>query len=331
MRVRAAGVCGSELEAYTGASTRRKPPLILGHELAGVVEGYATPHDAAARDPADGGDAGSAREADHTEARDPGVEAPGPPVGTPVVVDPLIPCGTCPACLAGRTYVCPRRALLSLHRDGGQAELVSVPRANLLWMPDGLTFEAAALAEPLATILHAFEDAGESVAGRRVLVLGAGGLGLLAVQAARALGARSVVTSDLVARRQELARRLGAEMPAAGAIEHGSADFVIDTVGAAATREIAVRAAVPGGTIALVGQRDPRSELDFRAVIANGLRLVGVYAYTRDHLRRALASLHDGSVVTDPFVSTYPLRDGPGVYAALVDRRDEVVKAVLVP
>ncbi|CAN5540253.1 MAG: alcohol dehydrogenase catalytic domain-containing protein [Chloroflexi bacterium] len=299
VRVAAAGICGSELEAYIGASDRRVGPLILGHELAGTV----------VRAPGDGS---------------------GPAEGARVAVNPLTSCGECATCRAGHPYVCPDRRLLSLHLDGGHAEYVAVPAEKLSPLADGVPFQVACLAEPAATALHAVADLPE-LSRSTVLVVGCGSIGLLTLQAARRAGARRVVALDRIEARRRLAADLGAETPELTEIADGSIDVVVDTVGVEATRQLAVRAAVPGGDVRLVGQLHPTSELDFRAVIAKGLKLSGVYAYTDAQFHEALGALVDGSLATAPFTQTFPLTEGAVVFHRLAEHPDELVKAVLMP
>jgi threonine dehydrogenase-like Zn-dependent dehydrogenase len=146
VRVDAVGICGSDMHAYHGHDSRRPPPLVLGHEAAGRI-------------------------------------ASGPNAGVRVAVNPLVTCGTCDWCLAGRVHLCPTRVLISMpSRPGAFAEMVRVPDRNAVPMPDGLAFTKAALTEPLAVCLHAVNHGARHLAGpvsaARCVVLGAGAIGL---------------------------------------------------------------------------------------------------------------------------------------------------------
>lgn len=157
VEVRAAGICGSELEGFRSQSPFRVPPLIMGHELAGI-------------------------RAD---------------TGEPVAINPLTSCGACDLCLRGLSNVCRRRALLGIQRAGGFAERVAVPEGCLHPLPAGMSFEQGALAEPLANGVHAMRLAQEhDPQPRRVGVIGAGMLGLAVGIVARRQGVREVAICD---------------------------------------------------------------------------------------------------------------------------------------
>ena len=183
--VRACGICGSDVHGFDGTSGRRTPPLIMGHEAAGVV--VAT-----------------------------GEAVAGWREGDRVTFESTLSCGSCPACLAGRSNLCERREVLGAsfpgyRRDGAFAELlVAVSAGTPVRLPGGLSFEHAAFAEPLAVALHAVGLAGD-LEGATAAVVGTGVIGLLTIQALRLAGARSVIGIDLDDGRLELARRLGAD------------------------------------------------------------------------------------------------------------------------
>ncbi|MGH2371139.1 MAG: zinc-dependent alcohol dehydrogenase, partial [Chloroflexota bacterium] len=182
IRVTRAGICGSELEAVATRSPRRVPPLIMGHEFAGRLE-VVGPHAATA----------------------------GWKVGERVVPNPLAPCLRCRTCARGLTNACPNRTLLGLHRDGGHAEWVLCSARQLRRIPEGLDDDGAATAEPLAVAVHGVRLlGGAAVLPRAVAVLGAGTIGLLALQAAKLAGATTTLILDVDTARLEVAKRLGA-------------------------------------------------------------------------------------------------------------------------
>lgn len=172
LEVRAAGICGSELEGFRSQSPFRVPPLIMGHELAGVRVD----------------------------------------TGEPVSINPLTFCGHCDLCLRGLTNVCRGRALLGIHRPGGFAERVAVPTSCMHPMPAGMSFEQGSLAEPLANAVHAVRLAQEhDPQPERVGIIGAGMLGLATGLVARRLGVREVHIADLSAERLATAEAEGLE------------------------------------------------------------------------------------------------------------------------
>jgi threonine dehydrogenase-like Zn-dependent dehydrogenase len=209
VQVRAAGICGSELHGARRPGFR-KPPLIMGHEFAGV-----------------GAD------------------------GTAVVINPILSCGRCAECQRGLRNVCRNREIIGVHRAGGFAERVAVPASALRPLPPGLSWEAAALVEPAANAVHAWNQAGGALGacadatGARVAVIGCGAIGLLCAAMVLSGGAGRVDVTDLSPDRLAAAQRLGAE--AAGPSLSGEYDVVIDAVGSAATRAASVAHQRPVG------------------------------------------------------------------------------------
>lgn len=287
--VEAVGVCGSEIEAYVGTSTKRVPPLIFGHEMAVTVPGTA---------------------------------------GT-FVVNPLRSCEECTSCHSGDTNLCGNRSLMSLHRDGGLAERVVVRMKDLILVSKNVSATEAALVEPAATALHALDVPG-GVAGKSVLVIGCGALGLLAIQIAVAEGAREVVASEVVQSRLELAATYGARtLEQVG--EDYRADVVVDAVGSDATRRIAVRYCLPGGRVRLVGLRTSETSLPMNEIISRGLQLQGIYAYRQEHIERVVALLDAGHLDFGSLVTLKSLHEAPEVFEVLANDAGTWIKVVLQP
>jgi threonine dehydrogenase-like Zn-dependent dehydrogenase len=229
VRIGACGICGTDLHLHHAGFPDGHTP---GHEIAGWVD---------ARGEADG----------------------GPPVGSRVAIEPLRPCGRCPTCRRGAYNVCPAVRLLGIHLPGGFAEHVVVPLERLHPVSEALAAPLAALAEPMAVAVHGLRRGGLA-RGERVLVLGAGAVGLLGLVAARALGARDVWISARHPQQAELARALGATRvlteaeadPAAlaAAAAETQVDLVLETVGGRAnTLDAAIAAARPGGRVCVLG------------------------------------------------------------------------------
>ena len=163
IRVEAVGICGSELEGYLGHSSVRKPPLVMGHEFCGTIERL-------------------------------GEDASGFHAGDRVIVNPLIACGNCDRCRIGKANICRNRQIIGIHRPGAFAEYVKVPIANMYAVPRGMDANLASLAEPLAVCIHALKLGLKPY--KDVMIIGAGPIGLLTVQAARAAGAGRVLIID---------------------------------------------------------------------------------------------------------------------------------------
>ncbi len=258
--------------------------------------------------------------------------------GDRVTFESTLSCGACPACLGGRANLCELREVVGAsfpgyRRDGAFAELVAVPGRALVRLPDGLSFERAAFAEPLAVALHAVELAGD-VEGATAAVVGTGVIGLLTIQALRLAGAARVIGLDLDQQRLELARRLGADAvfrPGDRGLDSAFADVVIEAVGVAASIRTAVACARRGGRIVLVGNVTPAVELPLQAVVTGELTLVGSCASSGE-LERGLELLASGAVEVDPLISAVaPLAEGQAWFDRLHAATHGLVKVILTP
>lgn len=310
VRVRAAGICGSDVHGYTGSTGRRQPGIIMGHEFSGVIEALGT-----------------------------GVTARM--VGERVAVQPIMSCGTCPLCRAGRPNLCLHRKGIGWSVNGGYAELVAVPQQNAYPLPEGLPFQLGALAEPLAVALHAVNLTPLQL-GDTALVVGAGPIGLLCVLALRLKGAGRILISDLSPRRLDLARQLGADVALNGregdpveAVKQltGSlgADVVLEAVGLSPTVVQSIRATRNGGHVTWVGNSAPTVEVPMQEVVTRGLTVAGSYAFVGE-FGRALDLLASGRVDAKRLIEQVaPLDDGPGLMHDLADGSLDAMKVMLEP
>lgn len=283
------GICGTDLHIIDGHFPTARYPLIPGHELIGVVAAVGTGVDALA-------------------------------VGARVVVDPGLPCTTCLLCRRGQPNLCERRHAIGISRDGGAAEQVVVPAVNCHLLADGLEAPAAVLAEPLACVLHAFERVAPPLA-RRVLIYGAGPIGLLAVQVARRLGADVVDVVDPNGDRLAIAGGLGADQTVVpGGIPEGLADWdlVVDASGAPAAISDGLERVQRGGTFLQLGVAPGEAVVPMAPyrVFAREIMIVG--SMTTQHtfpgaLRLLAGGIIDADAIVEPAM---PLSD----YQAAVDR-----------
>jgi len=312
--VGAVGICGSELSGFLGHNSLRVPPLIMGHEGAGqvvqVTEGpFAT------------GEAATA--------------------GARVTFNPLVVCGTCDRCLAGRSNLCRRRRLVGAHRPGAFAQYVAVPARQCYLLPEGLSLVAGSLAEPLACSIRAVVHSGVKPQ-ERLLILGAGPIGLLAVAAARLQGVEQIIVSDVMPQRLDMAREWGAheminarEQDVVAFVQErypGGVDAVIDAVGATSVRAQAIRAVVPGGRVVLIGLHDEESMLPANYLIRQEITVTGSFAYTDSDFTKAVDLLVRGVVQPGvDWLEERPLSDGPAAFAELVDGKARAAKIVLRP
>ena len=304
VRVELCGICGSDMHAYLGHDPRRPPPLILGHEAAGTVA-------------ANGG-------ADF-------------PDGTRVTINPLVPCGSCALCAAGRENICESRQLLSMPpRPGAFAEWVAAPRRNLTRAPDDFPLAKAALAEPLACGYHAariafslFPD-GRGPEEMRAAVLGGGGIGWGAALQLRAFGVPEIrVSEPNEARRALLSRRGEFETVAPDNLGTGW-DIVVDAVGIAATRAAACAAAAAGGRIVHIGLGGGEGGADARRMTLWEIVLAGVYCYTAEDFAATTRRMFAGELGDLDWAEHRPLRDGARAFADLLAGKAAAPKIGLV-
>ena len=311
VRVAAVGICGSELEGFAARSPRRTPPLIMGHEFCGEVASVGE-----------------------------GVSGYHP--GDRVVVNSVISCGRCEDCRDGQSHLCRDREVFGMKRPGGFAEFCVVPASTLLPLPEKVSPLQGALVEPLANAVHALSLTRQRFP-ETVVVIGAGTLGLLVLQVARVAGAFRLVAVDTNEKRLEMAHQLGAEpvfnprrddvvTEVRGFTRGRGADLVVDAVGAAETRRVAVAAARPGGEIVWLGLHDDPTQLSGFDVVLGERRITGSYAVTPRDLRTAIGLFAHGKIEIALWVRPFPLIEGARVFRELVTAPPEdYVKALLLP
>ena len=312
VRVRAAGICHSDAHYRSGLSPMGALPITLGHEIAGVVERVG-----------------------------PGVDTHAP--GDRVCLHYLVTCGACAACLRGLETWCDRAAMLGHHVDGGFAETITVPARNAVHLPASIPFEhGAILMCSSATALHALRK-GRLEPGERVAVFGFGGLGVSAVQLARALGARDVFAVEIRAGKRALAERLGAIAidatrgdPVARLMEATGGegiDVALDFVGLPAVMRDCVRCLAPRGRAVLVALSDQRLELEpYREILGREAELIGSNDHTLAEIAELIALVERGALDLAPAITaTVPLDAGTinGVLDALEQGRAGVRTVVL--
>jgi len=295
VRVRACGLCGSDRHLYAlGAYGANVVP---GHEIAGEVDAL-------------------------------GDGVVGWSAGDSVVVEPLQSCGRCEPCRRGLEAICTEGAFFGVHRDGGFAEYLVVPARRLFRVPADLAPPVAALAEPAAVAIHGLRRVGMQ-SGARVLVLGAGPLGLMSLVAAQRLGAKQVWISARHPAQAQAARDLGAER-VLGESEADLAqdaagerpDIVVETVGGAAdTLQVASRAVAPGGGISILGLFLSDLSLPGYPLFAKEVTLAWSNCYSRSHRGQERADFDDAVELVDQE------RERLGLFTTHTVGLDEVTRA----
>lgn len=303
VRVDAVGICGSDMHAYRGHDDRRPAPLILGHEAAGTV-------------------------------------LEGPMADRRVVLNPLVTCGACPACLSGRENLCADRQILSMApRQGAFAELVAIPERNLVPVPDGMNAATAALAEPIATAWHAVTKAAalapRPLAELTALVFGGGAVGLAAALTLAAQGCRTIQVAETNAGRRATVAKTGVaevyDPTSETGPDAGTIDVVIDCVGAKPTRRGATAAVRPGGVIAHVGLADGEDGMDVRKLTLQEVTFIGTYTYTMIDFHATVAAMASGALGPLDWFDERPLSGGIAAFDDLMGGRSAAAKIVLRP
>lgn len=359
VKIKACGICGSDIHGMDGRSGRRQMPIVMGHEAAGEIvevgEGV-------------------------TDWK----------VGDRVTFDSTEYCGDCEECDAGYVNLCPDRKVLgvspgSYRRHGCFAEMIVLPERILYRIPETLSFEKAAFAEPVSIALHAVNladgievgeafadecedgDCGscgdgcghdhsqaeeghvhgedcshEDVRGGVAVVVGAGLIGLLVIQALKARGWERVIAVDLDDKRLELSKTLGADDAFNAKQENlamhlreitggDGADASFEVVGAAAPVDLAIRCVRKGGQVILVGNLQASTPFPLQEVVTRQITLRGSCSCAGEY-PEAIRRIEDGSIQVEPLLSAVvPLEEGAGWFQRLYDNKEGLMKVVLTP
>jgi len=301
VRVAYSGICGSELSGYEGKNALRKAPLIMGHEFSGTIEAV--------------GQAASQA-------------FPHLAVGQPVTVNPLISCGECRYCQSNRPQLCPNRKLLSASLPGSNAQFVAARADAVYPLPDNLPLTTASLTEPAACAVHA---ARLVETAETALVVGAGPIGLLTIQALQARGINTVYCADLNPERLSMAEALRAQPVVTDDNLRECVDVAVDAVGTTVTRKVCLAASRAGGTVIWIGLHERFSELDVNDMIRREIVTYGSFAYTPDDFGHALSALRDSTLwLEDTWTRIEPLEKGSACFEELL-HGSSVAKIWLTP
>jgi L-iditol 2-dehydrogenase len=315
LKVAACGICGSDVHGLDGSSGRRRPPIVMGHEAAGTIARC------------------GANVSEWAE-------------GDRVTFDSTINCGRCWFCRRGQINLCDRRLIFGVscdecRREGAFAEYVAVPRHILYRLPDSLSFQHAAMVEPVAVAVHAVNRSRVCL-GDTAVVVGAGVIGLLLVQALRAAGCGQIIAVDLDQTKLDLARKLGADetlrpdqSDVAVEVMRRSggrgADVALEAVGIAPTVQTAAACLRKGGQLTLVGLLAAKVELPIQAIVTRELSLNGSYISCGEY-PACLDLMARRTIDVEPLVSAVaPLADGPAWFRRLHAGSEGLIKVILEP
>lgn len=315
VRVKACSICGSDVHGMDGSTGRRIPPIVMGHEAAGVIEKA-------------------------------GKSVKGFKPGDRVTFDSTIYCGECYFCRRGEVNLCDNRKVLGVscgdyRLHGAFAEYVAVPQHILYSIPEEVSFEKAAMVEPLSVAFHAVTRSKVQLDCSAVVV-GAGMIGLLIIQLLKINGCGKIIAVDMIQEKLELARKFGAtdviradeaNVPAEVYKLTGNrgADISFEVVGLTPTVKTAVESLKKGGTLTLVGNLKPSVELPLQLVVTRQLSLNGSCASAGEY-PECLDLIALGKVDVDSFISAVaPIDEGASWFKRLYNQEKGLMKVILKP
>jgi len=314
IRIEACGICGSDVHGYDGSTGRRIPPIVMGHEAAGTVEAV-------------------------------GSAVTGFRRGDRVTFDSTVYCGRCFFCERGQVNLCDHREVIGVstptfRRMGAFAEYVTVPARIAYALPDQMPFAHAAMIEAVSVAVHAVSLTPIAL-NDTVVVVGAGMIGLLVLQAAKLAGAGQVISVDLDDTRLALAHKLGAThtlnsqssiIPRIHELTDGrGAEVAIECVGATVPVKLALDSVRKGGAVTLVGNVAPTVELGLQSTVTRQIRLQGSCASSGEY-PACIAMMARGAIQVEPLITaTAALEDGIGWFERLYAREAGLLKIVLEP
>jgi L-iditol 2-dehydrogenase len=314
IHVAACGICGSDVHGYDGSSGRRIPPIVMGHEAAGIVASV-------------------------------GANVTNVSEGDRVTFDSTIFCGTCDFCRRGEINLCDRRQVLGVscsdyRQHGAFAEYVVVPSRIVYRLPAQMSFAEAAMLEAVAVALHAV-SLSEVSSGSTALVVGAGMIGLLIAQALRVAGSARILVADIDDSRLKLAEELGASevlradepnvLTRILQLSNAGVDLAVEAVGRNETVRLAIDSVRKGGHVTLVGNISPEITLPLQKIVTRQIRLQGSCASAGEY-PQAIELMCSGAINVKPLISAVaPLHDGPQWFERLYAREPNLMKVILTP
>jgi threonine dehydrogenase-like Zn-dependent dehydrogenase len=315
VRIKASAICGSDVHGIDGSTGRRIPPLVMGHEAAGLVAAV-------------------------------GPAVKNVAIGDRVTFDSTIWCGECFFCRRGEVNLCDNRRVLGVscseyRRDGTFAEYVVVPERIIYRLPESVAFEEAALTEPISVAMHALRITNMRP-GENAAVVGSGLIGLLLIQIIRSYSPHRIVAFDTEPQRRAAALAAGADIaldPADPASRKRvlemtggrGVDRAFEAVGASAPIATAIAATRKGGSVTLIGNISPKAEFPLQSVVTREITLIGSCAISGEY-PASLDLMASHTINLRSVISAVaPLEEGPLWFERLYRREPALLKVVLVP
>ncbi len=315
IKVEACGICGSDVHGMDGSTSRRQPPIIMGHEAAGIIDKVAS-------------------------------DVSGWKAGDRVTFDSTISCGQCFYCRRGDINLCENRRVLGVscneyRQNGAFAEFVAVPARILYAIPDNISFEQAALIEAVSVAVHAVSISSVKPNDTAV-VIGCGMIGLLCIQALKAAGCKLVIAIDQVDEKLELAHEMGADITIKSTdadiiqkilneTSQRGADIAFEVVGIESTVNLAIDCIQKGGTVTLIGNLAPEVKVPLQKIVTRQLKLQGSCASAGEY-PLCLELIASGAIKVDRLISKVaPLDEGNDWFHRLYNKEEGLMKVILKP
>lgn len=316
VRIKACAICGSDVHGYDGSSGRRTPPLIMGHEASGVIEMV-------------------------------GTDIKNYAVGDRVTFDSTVYCGTCWYCRHGMVNLCENRMVLGVSCDeytnpGAMAEYAVIKARTLFKLPDRVSFEQAAMVEPLSIAVHAVATVSPISMGSQAVIVGAGTIGLLLTQVIKTAGVTNLIVIDIDDQKLELAKKLGATYTINSAKEDvgrrvrdicgdRGADIAFEAVGVSDTLHIAIQSVRFGGSVIMLGNLAHSVDFPLQKCVTEQITLYGSCASSGEY-DICLDLIAHNMVNVDILISAVvPLEQGAAWFDRLHAAEAGLIKVVLKP
>lgn len=304
IKVKACGICGTDLHAYYGEHPFISYPIVPGHEFSGIVE----------------------------------------KTGEHVVVEPLLTCGKCYNCKIGRYNICNDLKVIGCQTDGAFAQYIAIPINKVFSIPKDMSFEEATFVEPTAVGIHAIKKA-DNIKGERIIIMGAGPIGLITLQLSKIFGAKEIIITDILNSRLKLAKEFGATY-AINIREIDLVKWVYDTFGrdgidkvfecVGGNQNITINQAInltrKGTKIILIGVFKRSLPIEINLIQDRELEIVGSLVYTSNDFSEAIDLLYKKKINVNRLISkVLPLEKVEDAMKMLVEEKERNIKIILKP